>query len=200
MTTKNDTAALLATFVANVITFALSVKALGASLKAVWGKVEEDMLKETFHINYMVSKFGITKEKAVEAYGKSWLTKDNAGGANVMSKAQFNWMNAAKSQWLRAKDEAGVSVKNPNKVAAKKTTADAADVSKVVMPKGAPKVVSSVDFAALALAYAGVPKDVYLNNRTHKAFADKRAEEVYAAISDHVDCLKAIIAKYEEEA
>jgi hypothetical protein len=117
-----------------------------------------------------------------------------------MNKAQFNWMNAAKQQWGRAKEEAGVSVKNPNKVAAKKTTADAADVSKVVMPKGAPKVVNSIDFAALALAHACVPKDVYLNNRTHKAFADKRAEEVYAAISDHVDCLKAIIAKYEEMA
>lgn len=198
-TKQTDTATLLATFIASVATFALSVKALGASLKAVWGKVEEDVLKEQFHVTYMVSKFGVTKEKAVEAYGKDWLTKDNAGGANVMNKAQFNWMNAAKQQWGRAKDEAGVSVKNPKKVAAKKT-ADAADVSKVVMPKGAPKVVSSIDFAALALAYASVPKDVYLNNRTHKAFADKRAEEVYAAIADHVDCLKAIIAKYEEMA
>ena len=199
MVAKNDTAVLLATFTQSVATFALSVKELGASLKAVWGKVEEDALKEAFHITYIVNKFGVTKEKAVQAYGATWLTKDNAGGATVMTQTQFNWMNNAKQQWNRAKEAAGVAVKNPNKVNAKKKTApDAADVSKVVMPKGAPKVVSSIDFAALALAYASVPKDVYLNNRTHKAFTDKRAEEVYAAIADHVDCLKAIIAKYEE--
>ena len=201
VTNKPNTATLLATFVQSVAAFALSVKALGASLKAVWGKIEEDVLKETFHVTYITSKFGVTKEKAVEAYGKAWLTKANAGGANVMTKAQFNWMNAAKQQWNRAKDEAGVSVKNPNKVAAKKNAEpEVADASKVVMPKGAPKVATSIDFAQFALAYATVAKDLYLNNRTHKAFCDDRASEIYNAVSDHVDCIKAIIAKYEEEA
>lgn len=176
-----------------------SAKECAVKIKAVWGKAGEDDIRQTFMINYAIGRFGATLEAATQAYNLKWPSKSRKVGTDgTMNKTQFRLMHNAKQAWGRALEEAGLETKETRGGSNnRKSDEDYASTEKLVMPKGV-KVASDLNYAAFCIAHATVCVDLKLNNETHKAFQGKFAAELYNAVKDHVDCLKAIVAKYDE--